>query len=100
MSRYNKSERDRVLKFLEQERPGVSAEILKEFSVLWAGWEMDDVAWVVDVGGKVSLVVANHGALALLTGPLALSFLNGKIMDYNDAVKESQTALKLLLMGE
>ena len=70
--------------------------ILKTFLVLYSGWELDDVAWIVEFedGGRAELVRTDHGGVYISDdGKTELAL---KIAEYEKAIKETQEALDWL----
>lgn len=68
-------------------------EVLFEFPVLYAGWEMDDKGYVVQANdGTVMLVMSSHGRLAVADA----ADIEEKITEYQTAIDASRKALSLL----
>lgn len=71
---------------------GAKCAVLASTPVLWAGWECDDKAWVIDQGAQRVLVTTNHGSQE--KGNVEL--LRGKIREYQQAIIDTQAVLALL----
>ena len=71
---------------------GEEYEIIKSFTVLYEGWELDNKAWVVNVKGENKLVMTNHGRLYFAEAVE----LKEKIKEYKQIWKDTKEALDLL----
>lgn len=69
---------------------GVLYKATEKCEVLWSGWECDNYVWLVNVDGKNKLVTSNHGAKMFVEK----DFLEGKVKEYNEAIKNSEKLLK------
>jgi hypothetical protein len=69
-----------------------SGKVLLEIPVLWAGWELDDKAWVVERNGERRLIVTSHGGEYFV----GVEFLTEKLAEYCEASVRSQEAIDLL----
>lgn len=68
-------------------------EVLLKIPVLYAGWELDQVAWVVrNSEGALNLIMSTQGSLYVAD----TSALMGKIREYINATDLSLKALELL----
>jgi hypothetical protein len=75
---------------------GKAHEIKHQFPVLWAGWEMDNEAAVVEVEGKLLLVMTDHGNPMILKGSQATTALKNRWDEYRRATAETTKAMKML----
>ena len=69
-----------------------NVELLKTIPVLWAGWECDEVAWVVAINSKPYLVHSSHGSFYFP----AKEFLDEKLQEYQQTILDTNAALALL----
>ena len=60
--------------------------------VLWAGWESDDRAWLIEVDGGRKLVTTNHGEPMFIDR----QYLEDKIKEYQRTINETQKLLDML----
>ena len=60
--------------------------------VLWAGWECDYYAWVVEDEGKKKLVTSDNGHRSFSDK----EFLINKIKEYEKAIEDSTRLISLL----
>lgn len=60
--------------------------------VLWAGWECDDKAWLVNDGGQIKLVVSDHGQKYFEKK----WYLEEKIKEYENAIAETKRLIEKL----
>jgi hypothetical protein len=60
--------------------------------VLWAGWECDDRAWLVNDDGVLRVVATNHGEPYFVEP----EFLKNKISEYKTALQKTEAMLERL----
>ena len=87
-----KMKQDAIEKSKIIEVNGKTFKALEVIDVLWAGWESDDKAWLVNDDGVLKLVASNHGTLHF-TGK---EFLEEKINEYQLAIENSKKLLSIL----
>ena len=67
--------------------------MLLEFTVLWEAWECDSKAWVMErQNGTRYLLMTNHGG----SYEAKLESLHERITEYENVLKQTRDALKLL----
>jgi len=71
---------------------GEDYEILHEFPVMWAGWDVDWQGFVVEKNGKPRLVLSDHGSFYFAKN----KELEEKIAEYREAMKLSKQALVMI----
>jgi hypothetical protein len=74
----------------------ISIPILFEFKFLYSGWELDEVGCIVEFCGNKRLVASDHGTLYLVPENEAISFLEGFLFDYKNAIENTNKALSFL----
>lgn len=74
----------------------IPIDILFEFKFLYSGWELDEVGSIVEFCGHKRLVASNHGELYLVPEDEAVSFLEGFLFDYKNAIEKTNKALSFL----
>lgn len=68
-------------------------EVVFEFPMLYSGWECDEKGYVVRTPkGHLDLILSDHGRL--YSAPLR--DLEDKISEYEEAIKNSRTALAMI----
>jgi len=73
-------------------KPENFGTILHKFPILYAGWEMDNVGYVVKAEGLNILVLSNHEKLYVADRVE----LEEKLQEYKEAIRETEKALELL----
>ena len=71
---------------------GKKYEVIKKIDVYWTGWECDNYAYLVKIDDDNGLVVSNHGSKYFTDK----KFLEDKIKEYQEAIKESQILVAML----
>lgn len=71
---------------------GHSLRSIDHTDVYWTGWECDNIAWVVNLDNKNTLLTTNHGDVQITDK----KFLEGKIKEYEEAIANSKRLLNLL----
>ncbi len=74
----------------------ISLPILFEFNILYSGWELDSVGYIVKYCGSYRLVASNHGKLQLILKGEAIPYLTGFLLDYETAIDKTKRALSFL----
>jgi len=96
MSNYNTK---RMLEWLsdhEMIEDNASIQVLKTIPVLWAGWECDEEAWVVDINNKPYLVHSSHGSFYFTAKELLVE----KLKEYQQTILDTNAALAILTKDE
>ena len=65
---------------------------LMHTDVLWAGWELDYTAWIIQENGKNILLTSDHGEIK----ETDKKFLQDKIKEYELAIENSKKMLQIL----
>lgn len=94
-SGYTEYEEKEFQKMCEAIFPGKKSELVKEFAVLWSGWECDSVGYVVKVEGidSLQLLMSNHGFFDIVKD----KNLQERISEYEEVLAASREALSLLV---
>lgn len=71
---------------------GVHYRAKQIIPVLWKGWEMDNIAWLIEVDGKLKLATSSHGVPMWAHS----SFLEEKLKEYEEVVAATESAFNLL----
>jgi hypothetical protein len=94
MNKIQQSKRQRDLHtFVESKYPNAQIKIIKDFPILWSGWEMDNTGWIVSADKTKLLVITNHGQFQIEADA---SFLVDQQKLYLDTLKDTEEALSLL----
>lgn len=68
-------------------------KILLQFTVLWAGWECDSVAWIMERPNKTRyLLMTNHGGKY----EAEIDQLHERIAEYEDVIAQTRKAITLI----
>lgn len=83
--------------------------VIFEFPVLWRGWELDDVGYIIEYDDKNRLIWSDHGEFKLISNtepesitesitssPLDVSILTNFIKKYKSAIDNTEYAINLL----
>jgi hypothetical protein len=70
--------------------------ILNKFRILNHNWEMDGYGYVVDAGAERKIIATNHNRPV----EVGTEFLNYKIKEYEDAIKESKDIIEIVQNGK
>jgi hypothetical protein len=71
-------------------------KILKQFPVLYEGWEMDNVGWIAEFNDdSKEIIMSDHGGLYIASE----EELNEKIEHYKKAIIETTEALDIIREG-
>lgn len=74
------------------DKSGNKLIIIKTFKVLWEGWELDNLGYLIkDSSGKYSVVLTNHGRPFIADR----KFVESKIREYRGILDETQGAFDL-----
>ena len=81
-----------VLTSAEQRITNQFGNIIRKFNILYSGWEMDGVGYVVCKENKNKIIVTDHG------NPMEVSskYLKIKIKEYEDTIKETKNIINFL----
>jgi hypothetical protein len=71
---------------------GKKYSVVKEFNIIHIGWECDNTGYIVDINGKMKLVLTSHGKPYFAKN----KELEDKINEYQMYLKESKDALSLI----
>ncbi len=83
--------------------------VIFEFPVLWQGWELDDVGYIIEYDGENRLVWSDHGEFKLIsnvapkpivdlpTNPLDIDILSNFIKKYKEVIESTKRAIDLLI---
>ena len=74
----------------------ISLPVLFEFNFLYSGWELDSIGYIVKYCGNYRLVASDHGNLFLVPKDEAITYLNGFLVDYENALGKTKRALSFL----
>lgn len=69
--------------------------VVHEFKILHEGWELDNLAYVVEFNKKNRLAVSNHGRFSLLENR-EVKYLNKEIEKYQKIIEDLEKAKELL----
>ena len=69
---------------------GKNLEVLKEFPVLYRGWDCDGTGYIVRDGNRERVVLTSHGSPYFAK----IKELEEKISEYKNALQETEVALK------
>ena len=69
---------------------GEKVEIIKEFNVMWLGWECDTDCAIVKIGNEHKIVGTNHGGIQ----EFGVEFLKDKIAEYEEIALETKNAIQ------
>jgi uncharacterized protein YlzI (FlbEa/FlbD family) len=73
------------------------SEILYEFKIMYEGWQLDEIGYVVKMeNGKKAIVETDHGMPVLSS----IQNLQDKIKEYESAIKGTQKAIKIVSRGD
>jgi hypothetical protein len=68
-------------------------KILLQFTVLWAGWECDSAAWIMERPNKTRyLLMTNHGSKY----EAEIDQLHERIAEYEDVIAQTRKAITLI----
>lgn len=83
---------NRLEAFIQKEFDTSNFKVIKEFPVLYAGWESDYEACIVEVNGKTVVIGTNHGS------PYVMKRyeLSGKCKEYTEALAATVEALSVM----
>ncbi len=82
--------------------------IIFEFPILWQGWELDDVGYIIVYGGAHRFIWSDHGEYKMIsdkqsdplcelsTSPHDIAILNNFIEKYKVAIEDTTRAINLL----
>lgn len=71
---------------------GQQHQSLMHTDVLWAGWECDYTAWIIQENGKNILLTSDHGEIKVTDK----EFLQNKIKEYEKVIEKSKKMLEML----
>ncbi len=70
-----------------------NAKLLLEFPILYSGWEIDNIGWVIEDQKIVKLILTSHGGPYVATP----KDLKEKIEEYKAALAKTEKALNMLV---
>lgn len=74
---------------------GVEYKKIRQFSLLYSGWECDSVGWLVDDNGEIKLVLTSHGGAYFGK----ISELEKFVKSYQKAITETTEIIEQLKSG-
>lgn len=67
------------------------AFILKQFKLLYSGWELDDLGWIVEfTDASRAIILTNHGSPYVARKSVLLD----KIKEYEEVIEQTHKALE------